>query len=136
MTIFAITNPKLIRKGAVIGSFDLKMPSGLIIRGMILLESNSKQWVNFPSKEYQKQDGTKGYFPLLEFASREISDRFRDKVLPLVLDAFRTIEPAPEPTKLERTRGHWSGKPRCRAALVRNGLPDTSEPARIKVTAL
>jgi len=108
MTDFQITNAKIIGKKSLVGSFDLEMPSGLIVRGALLLESGGRRWINFPSKEYQKQDGTKGYFPLLEFASREISDRFQAKVLPLVLDVFRTLE-APEPTKHERTRGHWAG---------------------------
>jgi hypothetical protein len=99
MTNFVITNAKVIRKNSLIGSFDLEMPSGLIVRGAMLFEKEGKRWVNFPSKEYQKQDGTKGYFPLLEFASREISDKFRDKVLPLANEAFKLLEPAPEPAR-------------------------------------
>jgi hypothetical protein len=106
---FTISNAKVIRKNSLVGSFDLEMPSGLIVRGAMLFEKNGARWVNFPSKEYQKQDGSKGYFPLLEFASREISDKFRDKVLPLANEAFKLLEPAPQPTKFERTRGHWSG---------------------------
>jgi hypothetical protein len=99
MTNFTITNAKIIGKKSLVGSFDLELPSGLIIRGAMLFESNGRRWVNFPSKEYQKQDGTKGYFPLLEFASREISDKFQAKVLPLVLDAFKNLEPVREPTR-------------------------------------
>jgi hypothetical protein len=94
-----ISNAKLILKKSLIGSFDLEMPSGFIVRGAMLLESSGKRWVNFPSKEYQKQDGNKGYFPLLEFASREISDRFQAKVLPLVNEAFKNIEPVQEPAR-------------------------------------
>jgi hypothetical protein len=99
MTNFTVSNAKLIRKGTLIGSFDLEMPSGLIVRGAMLFEKDGKRWVNFPSKEYQKHDGTKGYFPLLEFASREISDKFRDKVLPLANEAFKNLEPTPEPAR-------------------------------------
>jgi hypothetical protein len=109
MTNFTITNSKLIRKGTLIGSFDLEMPSGLIVRGAMLFEKDSKRWISFPSKEWTKQDGTKGYFPLLEFASREIGYKFQDKVLPLVNEAFQNLEPAPQPTKQERTRGRWAG---------------------------
>jgi hypothetical protein len=80
---FTITNPKVIRKNALIGFFDLEMPSGLIVRGVMLLEKNGKRWINFPSKEFAKQDGSRGFSPLLEFSTREISDRFQGAVLPL-----------------------------------------------------
>jgi hypothetical protein len=112
MTKFSITNAKLIQKNSLVGSFDLEMPSGLIIRGAMLFEKNGSRWVNFPSKEWTKQDGTKGYYPLLEFASREINDRFQKLVMPFVDDAFVSI-PAPAPErqlpKEERSRGQWSG---------------------------
>jgi DNA-binding cell septation regulator SpoVG len=79
---FKITNPRLIRKNALIGVFDLEMPSGLKINGVMLLESNGKRWINFPSKEYTK-NGEKKYSPLIEFVSAEVRDRFQTAVLPL-----------------------------------------------------
>jgi hypothetical protein len=78
-----ISNAKLIRKKSLVGAFDLEMPSGLIVRGVMLLGSNGKRWVNFPSKEWTSQDGTKKYFPLLEFASTEVRDKFQQQVIPL-----------------------------------------------------
>ncbi len=81
---FIISNPKPMRKGPLIGFVDLEMPSGLIVRGLMLFEKNNKRWCSFPSKEFSKQDGTKGYSPLLEFSSRDISDRFQSAVVPLV----------------------------------------------------
>jgi len=80
---FTISNAKLLRKNSLVGSFDLELPSGMIVRGAMLFEKNGKRWVNFPSREYQKPDGSKGYLPLLEFATREISDNFQRQVLPL-----------------------------------------------------
>jgi hypothetical protein len=80
---FIVTNPKQMRKGTLLGFFDLEMPSGLIIRGAMLFEKNGKRWVGFPSKEWVKADRTKGYMPLLEFADRLISDRFQAAVLPV-----------------------------------------------------
>jgi hypothetical protein len=78
-----ISNAKRINKNTLIGVFDLEMPSGLIIRGAMLFSKNSKKWVGFPSKEWVKSDGSKSYSPLLEFSSREISDRFQQQVLPI-----------------------------------------------------
>jgi hypothetical protein len=85
---FVITNHKPMPKGTLVGFFDLEMPFGLIVRGAMLFEKNNKRWCAFPSKEWSKQDGTKGYSPLLEFASRDVSDRFQAQVLPLAEEAF------------------------------------------------
>jgi hypothetical protein len=87
---FIISNAKQMRKGTLLGFFDLEMPSGLIVRGAMLFEKNGKRWVGFPSKEWVKADGTKGYMPLLEFADRSISDKFQAQVLPL---AERALAP-------------------------------------------
>jgi hypothetical protein len=80
---FTVSNPNPLNKDSLRGFFDLETRSGLIVRGAMLFEKNGKRWVGFPSKEWTKQDGTKGYNPLLEFASREISDKFQAAVLPL-----------------------------------------------------
>ena len=55
----------------------------------MLFEKNGKRWVGFPSKEWVKQDGTKHYFPLIEFADRSIADKFQAAVLPLAEEALR-----------------------------------------------
>jgi hypothetical protein len=85
---FTVTNAKQLRKGTLLGFFDLEMPSGLIVRGAMLFEKNGKRWVGFPSKEWTKQHGTKGYSPLLEFADRSISDKFQAAVLPRAEEAL------------------------------------------------
>jgi hypothetical protein len=88
MTGFTISNPKILNKNSLVGSFDLQMPSGLIVRGAMLFEKNNRRWVNFPSKEWTDQSGVKKYFPLLEFASREVADRFQAQVLPIAEQAL------------------------------------------------
>ena len=80
---FRLTNPRRLDKNSLVGAFDLEMPSGLKINGVMLFEKNGKRWVGFPSKEWVKQDGTKSYSPLLEFASRDVADKFQALVLPL-----------------------------------------------------
>jgi hypothetical protein len=88
MNNFVISNAKILNKNTLVGSFDLTMPSGLVVRGAMLFEKSGKPWVGFPSKERVKPDGTKSYFPLLEFASREVSDRFQSAVLPVAEKAL------------------------------------------------
>jgi len=85
---FKITNPRRLGKNTLVGAFDLEMPSGLKINGVMLFEKNSKRWINFPSKEWVKPDGTKSYSPLLEFASRDVADHFQALVLPLAEEAL------------------------------------------------
>ncbi len=78
-----LTNAKVLRKGTLIGFFDLELPSGLKFNGCMLFEKNGKRWVGFPSKEWVKADGTKSYSPLIEFTSTDVRDRFQAQVLPL-----------------------------------------------------
>ena len=66
---FVVTNPKLINKNTLIGKVDVEMPSGLILREVMLFEKGLKRWVHFSGKEWTGQDGKKNYSPLLEFAS-------------------------------------------------------------------
>ncbi len=83
-----LTNPRYIGKNTLLGSFDLELPSGLKINGIMLFEKNGKRWVNFPSREWVRPDGTKSYSPLLEFASRGVADKFQAQVLPLAEQAL------------------------------------------------
>jgi hypothetical protein len=85
---FSISNSKVIRRNSLVGSFDLALPSGLIIRGALLMESHGKRWINLPSKPYQKEDGSQGWFPLVDFSSREVRARFQAAVLPLAENAL------------------------------------------------
>jgi hypothetical protein len=64
------------------------MPSGLIVLGVMLFEKNNSRWCSFPSKEFTKQDGSKGYSPLLEFVAKDIGYAFQDEVRPLAEKAF------------------------------------------------
>jgi hypothetical protein len=80
---FTVSNAKLIRKNSLIGALDFELPSGMIIRGAMLLESNGRRWVNLPSESYQKSDGTRAWKPFIEFVSKEVRERFQAQVLPL-----------------------------------------------------
>jgi hypothetical protein len=88
VTAFTVSNPKLLNKNTLIGSFDLTMPSGLVVRGAMPFEKSGKRWVGFPSKEWTDPSGVKKYFPLLEFASRDVADKFQAQVLPLAEGAL------------------------------------------------
>jgi hypothetical protein len=93
MNTFVVTNAKLINKNSLIGRFDLEMPSGMVIRDMLLLESGGRRWCNFPSEKYEKSDGTTGWKPFIAFADRKTADRFQSQVVPLAMSALQP-EPA------------------------------------------
>jgi hypothetical protein len=76
---YVVTNAKSMRKGTLIGFFDLEMPSGLIVRGVMLFEKNERRWCNLPSKEFTKQDGGKGYSPCSNGHRRKSTTPFATK---------------------------------------------------------
>ena len=85
---FRLSNARRINKNMLIGAFDLEMPSGLKVNGVMLFEKDGKRWVGFSSREWLKQDGTKQYTPLIEFASPEVRERFQNAVVPLAVEAL------------------------------------------------
>jgi hypothetical protein len=85
---FKVTNARRIDKGTLIGAFDIELPSGLKINGVMLFQKDGRRWVGFPAKPFVKPDGTKSYAQLLEFSSREIADKFQAAVLPLAEGAL------------------------------------------------
>jgi hypothetical protein len=93
MNTFVVTNAKLINKNSLIGRFDLEMPSGMVIRDMLLLESGGRRWCNFPSEKYEKSDGSTGWKPFISFTDRKTADRFQAQIVPLALGALKP-EPA------------------------------------------
>jgi hypothetical protein len=83
-----VTNAKRLDQNSLIGVFDVELPSGLVIRGAMLLESHGRRWINCPGIPWTKEDGSKSYKPVIEFASREVKDRFERLVLPLAEEAL------------------------------------------------
>jgi hypothetical protein len=77
-----ITNARKLSNGALIGFFDVELPSGVKINGCTLLEKDDKRWIGLPSKEWVKGDGTKSYLPIVEIPDRADRDKFAALVLP------------------------------------------------------
>jgi hypothetical protein len=85
---YTITNAKPMRKGALIGFFDLETPEGIIIRGCSLLEKDSRRWRGFPSREWTGRDGKKNYSPIVEIPDRAARDEFMAVVVSLAVREF------------------------------------------------
>lgn len=78
-----VTNARKLSKGALIGFFDVTLPSGMKLKGCTLLEKDGKKWIGLPSREWTKADGTKSYVPIIEIPDRDARDKFNAAVLPL-----------------------------------------------------
>jgi hypothetical protein len=109
---FIVTNPRLLNKGTLIGSFDLETPWGIKVIGAMLFEKEGKRWIHFPSKEWVKQDGTKGYFPLLEWIDQEARGKFQKEVLPLAERELVPTTALKDPQdRMQRQRGQSNDGP-------------------------
>jgi len=60
-----------IGKGCLVGTFDLELPSGLILCQCTLFEKDGKRWVAGPSKKLGEK-----YLKCVDFTSREVAEKF------------------------------------------------------------
>jgi len=83
--VITISNARKIGKGALIGFFDVQLPSGIKLNGCTLLskKDGSGRFIGLPSREWQKPDGSKSWVPIVEIPDRADRDKFTAAVLPL-----------------------------------------------------
>lgn len=79
---------KAVVKGSLRGFATVELPIGLKILDCPVLVSSGKAWATLPSKpvldaegRHAKPDGKAQYVPVLEWRSRELSDRFSAAVV-------------------------------------------------------
>lgn len=83
---FAVSDWKPMVKGALRGFFNLELPSGMVIHNCMLMEKAGTQWVNLPSKEFTKRDGSRGWVPILEIPDRSRRDWFNQQCIRALTD--------------------------------------------------
>jgi DNA-binding cell septation regulator SpoVG len=77
-----ITNWKAYAKGTMRGFCSLELDSGMVLHSCSLHEKEGGQrWVNLPQERVKQADGTSNYRRLVEFKSRQLSDKFNQQVL-------------------------------------------------------
>ena len=97
MSGFVIRDWRPMRKGSLLGFAKVEMPSGMIISDVTILISERGPWASPPSKPMVGRDGLAlkddagkvRYTPIIEFASKEIRDRFSTAVV----DGLRVSHP-------------------------------------------
>ena len=81
-------------KGTLLGFADLLLPdAGIEIRECSIHEKGGHRWVNLPSKQYEKPDGTKAYSPLIRFPDENRYKAFQRETLKAVNEHI--AEPGP-----------------------------------------
>jgi hypothetical protein len=85
---FTASNWKAIGRNTLTGTCDIETRSGFVFRSVMLHERDSKRWVQIPSKEYRKDDGTRGFVPVVEFANQEKWRQFNSAALARHRSAF------------------------------------------------
>ena len=86
----------------LIGFCDFFVPKmGLEIYGCQHHQKGNQEWVNLPSKEYQKPDGTKGYAPVIRFREKSHIVAFGQACLDAIKARPAAANVRPEPLQTE-----------------------------------
>ncbi len=97
MSAIRILDWRPMRRNSLMGFVKAELPSGMIIADITILTGERGPWASPPSKPMVGRDGavlkddagkTK-YSPIIEFASKEIRDRFSTTII----DALRLSHP-------------------------------------------
>ena len=97
MTTVQIRDWRPLRKGSLVGFVKVEMPSGMILNDVTILSGDRGAWASPPSKPMIDRDGLAmkdangklKYSPIVEFASKEVRERFSNAVV----EALRAIHP-------------------------------------------
>jgi hypothetical protein len=76
-----ITDWRPHEKNSLKGFFSATLPSGLILRDLMLHERNGARWISFWAREWADSGGVKHYAQLVQFTDRRTADEFRRDVL-------------------------------------------------------
>lgn len=86
-------------RGSLLGFAKVEFPSGLIITDVTILSGERGPWASPPSKPMVGRDGAvlkddKGkvrYSPIIEFATKEIRNRWSDSIIAAMRDAYPEV---------------------------------------------
>jgi hypothetical protein len=78
------TNFRAVNRGALLGTFDLQLPSGMILKSCCLFsKADGSRFVSGPSKKIGQGDAVK-YEKLLDFTTRDVAEKFSRAALEAV----------------------------------------------------
>jgi DNA-binding cell septation regulator SpoVG len=83
-----VTNWKPYESGALKGFVSLIVSPGIVLHNCKLFDNGRNRWIGWPGERYKKRDGSDGFAPTVEFASRELEKSFQAAAL-AAMDRFR-----------------------------------------------
>jgi|SRR5579875_2621000 len=97
MEAFKVTDWKPINRGSLIGFCTVTMPSGIVLRDVAIIQSDTSLWASPPAKPMVDKDGyvvednagKRRYVPIVEFTTKQVRDRWSAAVI----DALRAAYP-------------------------------------------
>ena len=97
MSTIQIRDWRPLRKGSLVGFVKVELPSGMILNDVTVLSGDRGAWASPPSKPMIDRDGIAmkdangklKYSPVIEFASKEVRERFSNAVV----EALRAKHP-------------------------------------------
>lgn len=98
---------------AVLGFLDIVIPlpggGSITIQGCRYMHSQAKgtSWVAMPEREYQKQDGSKGYGKIVWIEGRDVSQQFQKEADAAAAALHRGAGPAPQAQPAASSWGKW-----------------------------
>jgi hypothetical protein len=84
------TNFHRVNKNTLVASFDLQMPSGMVLVGCTLHEREGRRWVGLPGKAYIDPTGKTCWAKVIGFASSSVSSAFQAAALVAATEAEET----------------------------------------------
>ena len=88
-----------MRKGSLLGFAKIELPSGMVLNDCTVLMGNNGPWASPPSKPMISKDGIamkdaegkQKYVPIVEFASKEVRERWSAGVVEAVRQAHPEV---------------------------------------------
>ena len=84
----------LVKGESLRGFVTLQLPSGLIIHGCTLHQRGDARWIGLPGRQYEKDEGTKSWVRVIDFADRSTYEKFQRAALAAIDQHLSMIEAA------------------------------------------
>ena len=92
-----------LSRGALKGRVTME-DDGISIRDICIFEKDGRRWGSFPSRKYQKQDGTDAYWSYVFIEDKARYEKFQTWLIGQVEkkfpEAFRAEAPPPPPARI------------------------------------
>lgn len=87
---FQVVEWKPYAKNTLAAFVSFRLPSGMILNECTLHIKSASRWIGLPARPYEKQDGTRGWQPVIEIPDRNARDKFQRAALAAVDEYLAT----------------------------------------------